>query len=67
VIHFGGGYIPESGEFNQRIWAGLLGISEATFRDWVDKFRIPNRRPGNDIYVDAVALRTHLPVRYWEE
>jgi hypothetical protein len=45
----------------------LLGISEATFRDWVDKFRIPNRRPGNDIYVDAVALRTHLPVRYWEE
>jgi hypothetical protein len=66
VIHFGGGYIPDDGEFNQRVWAGLLGISPETFRDWLDRFRIPHRKPGNDVFVSATDLRSHLPRKYWD-
>lgn len=67
VVFCGGGYIPEEGEFNQRVWSGLLGVSESTVKDWIDRYRIPHRRPGNDVYVDARDLRSHLPRKYWED
>jgi len=67
VIFAGGGYIPEAGEFNQRVWSVFLGVTEGTFREWVDKYKIPHRKPGNDIYVEAPDLRSHLPRKYWEK
>src|SRR5690606_8230062 len=65
VVAVGGGFIPDTGEFNQRVWSMLLGITEGTFRDWLDKYHIPNRPPGNDVYVEASEPRSHLPRRYW--
>lgn len=61
-IQFGCGEIPLEGRFNQRIWANrFLGIDEKTFRRYVEKFRVPHKRCGGDLFVDARDFWDILP------
>lgn len=61
IVHNGGGSIPMTGRFNQKIWAGYLGVSERKFKDYVEEYGIKSRRFGQDMFVDAVDFWDGLP------
>jgi hypothetical protein len=66
----GGGVVPLEGRFDAETWAFFLQKDAATFRTWVNKNKIPCKRPGGDtgtMFVDAKDFWDHLPYCNCEE
>lgn len=55
------GFLPEVGKFSVFRWAEFFGVSEPTFRRWIAKYKIPTRKPGAVMIVDAQEFWSRIP------
>lgn len=56
------GFLPETGKFTVPRWAEFFGVSEPTFRRWLSKYRVPTRKPGAVLIVDAQDFWERIPL-----
>lgn len=61
VLELGGGMMPESGGGNTAVWSRLLRVSERSIERYVQKYKVPYRKPGEEMFIDAEDFRRHVP------
>lgn len=67
ALSIGGGWIPGTDCFGARVYAKCMGVTDASVRSYVKKFKIPYRQPGNEMFIGAADFIRHLPFFNQEE
>lgn len=52
---------PRTGTYNLETWKVLTGKSAETINNWIKKFNVPCRKPGNEILMDAEDFHKYVP------
>jgi len=55
------GSIPLKGRFTPEVWSMWFGNKPATIREWVAKYNIPHKMPGNEMVIDAEDFWKAIP------
>lgn len=55
------GEFPMVGRFSATKWATFLHCDRKTVERYVRKYKVPHKKPGNQIFVDAAVFWEYVP------